>query len=113
MHSLAEIINFNLEHPELCLPPSMSSQPHFNAFFPNFHQHVPTKTISWPPSKRPPNVKKSTPHANISKLPVAPMASTTSSLRNNSTSSLHLATHPSPPLQQQPATPQPPVPCPL
>jgi hypothetical protein len=23
MHSLAEIINFNLEHPELCLPPSM------------------------------------------------------------------------------------------
>lgn len=22
MHSLAEIINFNLEHPELCLPPS-------------------------------------------------------------------------------------------
>jgi hypothetical protein len=23
MHSLAEIINFNIEHPELCLPPSM------------------------------------------------------------------------------------------
>jgi hypothetical protein len=24
MHSLAEIINFNIEHPELCLPPSTS-----------------------------------------------------------------------------------------
>lgn len=25
VHSLAEIINFNIEHPELCLPPCMFS----------------------------------------------------------------------------------------
>jgi len=44
MHSLAEIINFNLDHPELCLPPSTSLQPTKLPPLTNIPQPAPTKT---------------------------------------------------------------------